>query len=103
MGALAIQVDERVKPVHFTEDTISVDLMDGCTITVPLVWYPRLVNASPKPLAQWEIFGGSLQAATPMEPNNGELYHPPLVHLNRARGCPKASVQQPWRPRHPVG
>jgi hypothetical protein len=50
--------DKRVKDVHFTEDTISVDLMDGRTITVPLVWYPRLLNASPEQLAQWEICGG---------------------------------------------
>ncbi|MCK4761295.1 MAG: DUF2442 domain-containing protein [Candidatus Aminicenantes bacterium] len=28
--------------VRFTEDTMSVDLMDGRTITVPLAWYPRL-------------------------------------------------------------
>lgn len=58
MGALAIQVDERVKDVQFTEDTISVDLMDGRSITVPLVWYPRLLNASPEQLNQWEICGG---------------------------------------------
>lgn len=58
MAALAIQVDERVKDVHFTEDTISVDLMDGRSITVPLVWYPRLLNALPEQLAQWEICGG---------------------------------------------
>jgi hypothetical protein len=58
MGALAIQVDERVKDVRFTEDTISVDLMDGRSITVPLVWYPRLLNASSGQLIQWEICGG---------------------------------------------
>jgi hypothetical protein len=58
MGALAIQVDERVKDVRFTEDSISVDLMDGRSITVPLVWYPRLLNASPEQLNQWEICGG---------------------------------------------
>jgi len=45
MGILAIRADERVKAVCFTEDTISVDLMDGRTITVPLAWYPRLLNA----------------------------------------------------------
>jgi len=50
--------DERVKDVRFTEDTISVDLMDGRTITVPMVWYPRLLNAPPEQLAQWEICGG---------------------------------------------
>lgn len=58
MGALAIRVDERVKDVHFTDDTITVDLMDGRSITVPLVWYPRLLNAAPGQLAQWEICGG---------------------------------------------
>jgi hypothetical protein len=42
-----ILTDARVKDVHVTEDTISVDLMDGRSITVPLVWYPRLLNASP--------------------------------------------------------
>ncbi|RZM82795.1 DUF2442 domain-containing protein [Leptolyngbya iicbica] len=58
MAGLAIQVDERVKDVHFTEDTISVDLMDGRTITVPLVWYPRLLNATPTQRSQWEVCGG---------------------------------------------
>ena len=44
MSISAIQTDERVKNVFFTEDTISVDLIDGRTIVVPLVWYPRLLN-----------------------------------------------------------
>ncbi|NJL54594.1 DUF2442 domain-containing protein [bacterium] len=25
---------------------------------MPLFWYPRLLNASPEQLAQWEICGG---------------------------------------------
>lgn len=58
MGILAIRADERVKAVHFTEETISVDLMDGRTITVPLVWYPRLLNATPEQRAKWEVSGG---------------------------------------------
>lgn len=58
MATLAIQVDERVKDVCFTEDVISVDLMDGRTISVPLVWYPRLLNATPAERQQWEICGG---------------------------------------------
>jgi hypothetical protein len=33
---------ERVKAVHVSEDTLSVDLADGRTITVPLAWFPRL-------------------------------------------------------------
>jgi hypothetical protein len=58
MGILVIRADERVKDVHFTEETISVDLMDGRTITVPLVWYPRLLNATPEQRAKWEVSGG---------------------------------------------
>lgn len=58
MGILGIRADERVKNVHFTEDTISVDLMDRRIITVPLTWYPRLFNATPEQRKQWEICGG---------------------------------------------
>ena len=58
MSTLAIKTDERVKNVSFTEDTIAVDLMDGRTIVVPLVWYPRLLNGSSEQLANWEVCGG---------------------------------------------
>ena len=34
--------------VHVTEDTLSVDLSDGRTITVPLVWFPRLAHGTTK-------------------------------------------------------
>ncbi len=58
MGILAIRADERVKNVLFTEDTISVELMDGRTITVPLVWYPKLLQATPQQREQWQVCGG---------------------------------------------
>jgi Protein of unknown function (DUF2442) len=58
MGILAIRADERVKDVYFTDETITVDLMDGRTIIVPLVWYPRLLNATPEQRLQWEPCGG---------------------------------------------
>jgi len=55
---LALAADERVKEVSFSEDALSVTLMDGRTITVPLTWYPRLLNASPKQRLHREICGG---------------------------------------------
>lgn len=58
MSFSAIRTDERVKDVSFTEDSIAVDLMDGRTITVPLVWYPRLLNATPDQRATWQVCGG---------------------------------------------
>ena len=58
MGILALTADERVKDVQFTQDALSVNLFDGRTITVPLVWYPRLLNASEKQRSNWQICGG---------------------------------------------
>jgi hypothetical protein len=49
---------ERVKMVHITDDTLSVDLEDGRTISVPLAWFPRLLHAAPEQLANWRIAGG---------------------------------------------
>lgn len=49
---------ERVKNVHFTEDSLSVDLMDGRTISVPLAWYPRLLHASTDQRNNWKTCGG---------------------------------------------
>ncbi|MEQ9672677.1 DUF2442 domain-containing protein [Coleofasciculus sp. G2-EDA-02] len=58
MGILAIRADERVKNVYFTEETITVDLMDGRVISVPLTWYPRLLNATSEQREKWEVCGG---------------------------------------------
>lgn len=58
MTISGIQTNERVKNVHFTEDKIAVDLIDGRTIIVPLVWYPRLLNATPEQRANWRVSGG---------------------------------------------
>jgi hypothetical protein len=58
MGTAEGRPGERVKDVRFTEDTLVVDLLDGRTISVPLVWYPRLLSASPAQLANWRMAGG---------------------------------------------
>ena len=50
--------DERVKDVEITEDALSVALMDGRVISVPLAWYPRLLNASAVQRENWKIAGG---------------------------------------------
>ncbi len=57
MGILALEADERVVDVRFRRDTLSVDLRDGRTITVPLAWYPRLFNASASQRKNWQIAG----------------------------------------------
>ncbi|MCI0696336.1 DUF2442 domain-containing protein [candidate division KSB1 bacterium] len=57
MTTSGIKPGARAKDVHASEDTLTVDLIDGCTITVPLVWYPRLLHATPEQRANWQISG----------------------------------------------
>jgi hypothetical protein len=57
MTTLEPKAGERVMDVRVTDDTISVDLYDGRTITVPLAWYPRLLHATPAQRANWRIAG----------------------------------------------
>ncbi len=52
-----INPGERVKDVHLTDDTLAVDLIDGRTIVVPLVWYPRLLDATPEQRRNWLVSG----------------------------------------------
>src|SRR5437870_2212327 len=58
MGILALTADERVADVKFTKDALSVALRDGRTISVPLAWYPRLLNATAAQRKNWRIAGG---------------------------------------------
>ena len=58
MGILALSADERVSSVSFPGDSLSVGLMDGRTIMVPLVWYPKLLDATDAERNHWEISGG---------------------------------------------
>jgi len=43
--------------VLVTEDTLSVELSDGRTISVPIEWYPRLVHGTPGERSNWRLIG----------------------------------------------
>jgi hypothetical protein len=48
----------RVQRLVVEHESRLVDLLDGRTISVPLVWYPRLLSATPEQRANWRIAGG---------------------------------------------
>jgi hypothetical protein len=54
MVIFALRPDERVRDVRVSEDTLTVDLMDGRTISVPLLWYPRLLSGTLKERSNWK-------------------------------------------------
>lgn len=39
------------------EDELTVDLADGRRLSVPLAWFPRLLQASPKERQNWRLLG----------------------------------------------
>ena|SRR5919108_1139736 len=47
----------RITNVSVTDDTLSVDLEDGRTISVPIGWYPRLANGTSQERANFQISG----------------------------------------------
>jgi hypothetical protein len=55
-SAIKIEVPN-AENVTVTEDTLSVDLSDGRTISVPLAWFPRLVHATSEERDNWRLIG----------------------------------------------
>jgi Protein of unknown function (DUF2442) len=43
--------------VTVTEDTLSVELSDGRTRSVPLAWYPRLLHGTQASRQRWRLIG----------------------------------------------
>ena len=41
--------------VTFDDDTFSIELSDGRTLRVPLVWFPRLLHATPEQRSRYEL------------------------------------------------
>jgi hypothetical protein len=43
--------------VSVSDDTLTVDLVDGRTVSVPLAWYPRLSHGSAAERDNWRLIG----------------------------------------------
>ncbi|HZQ10037.1 MAG TPA: DUF2442 domain-containing protein [Anaerolineae bacterium] len=50
-------ITARIVNVAVTDDTLTVDLEDGRTLSVPIGWYPRLAHGTTEERANWEISG----------------------------------------------
>ena len=58
MSISAVQIEiPAADGVTVTEDTLTVDLSDGRTVSVPLAWFPRLQHASPEERKNWRFIG----------------------------------------------
>lgn len=58
MTTSAIEIEvPKAESITVTEDTLSVELSDGRTLSVPLAWFPRLVHATPEERNHWRLVG----------------------------------------------
>jgi hypothetical protein len=57
MKTLAIEFHPQAHTIRCTDVDLIVNLLDGRTISAPLVWFPRLSQATPKELSNWELLG----------------------------------------------
>ena len=57
MSTLAVELHAQARIVEFTDISISVELLDGRTISAPLVWFPKLSAASNSQRKNWELMG----------------------------------------------
>jgi hypothetical protein len=57
MNSLATDAIPRADRVRCTNDEIIVYLSDGRSLSVPIIWFPRLAGASPNQREEYELLG----------------------------------------------
>jgi hypothetical protein len=60
MHILAERIEVLAVDASCTGNTLTVTLSDGRTVSAPLAWFPRLLEATPKQRAKWELIGGGI-------------------------------------------
>ena len=92
MSTSIVEVVGRAKDVRVTAHELIVELTDGRTISAPLVWFPRLLHATPAQRKRWELLG------------DGEGIHWPAIDEDLSvagllQGTPAPPNSHLWRPR----
>ena len=58
MSTLATKIElPQIIDISVSDDSLTVELSDGRTISVPTAWYPRLLHATPRERKNWRLIG----------------------------------------------
>ena len=60
MSTLVERAEALAVNVSCTNDALKVVLSDGRTVAVPLAWFPRLLEATARQRADWELIGDGI-------------------------------------------
>lgn len=80
--SMAVDSD-RVTGIAFHDETLVLRLVDGCMLTVPLAWFPRLLRASSDERENWTVTGNG---STVIWPDLDETIN--VATLLRRQGIP---------------
>ncbi|MSU77903.1 MAG: DUF2442 domain-containing protein [Gemmataceae bacterium] len=57
MTTLTLDTDPTAIQVALSSERFTVDLADGRSVSIPLEWYPRLMNATRAERNNWQLLG----------------------------------------------
>lgn len=57
MSILTVELRPQASTVKCTDQAIIVELVDGRTVSVPLAWFPRLLQATQAQRGHWVLLG----------------------------------------------
>ena len=58
MSTLTLENEPLAVDLTITDESLTVGLGDGRSLSIPLAWYPRLEQASEAERANWNLLGG---------------------------------------------
>jgi hypothetical protein len=66
MSILEIKVEPFAVDVSFVADDLIMRLADGRQVSVPLAWFPRLLQATPEQRSNWRLIGNGIGVHWPL-------------------------------------
>lgn len=60
MRTLTERTEALAVDVSVSRDALTVTLADGRVVSAPLVWFPRLADASARQRSDWDLIGGGI-------------------------------------------
>ena len=103
MHILAESVEVLAVDASCSADALTVTLSDGRVVSAPLAWFPRLLEATPRQRAEWELIGGGIGLhweAVDEDISVASLLHPEnFVRLPDTRPQPTRKRRRAHKPR----
>jgi hypothetical protein len=98
MHTLAESVEVLAVDASCTRDTLAVTLSDGRVVSAPLAWFPRLLDATPKQRADWELIGGGI--GLHWEAVDEDISVASLLHPENFVRLPEIDARPVYKKRH---